>query len=435
MRDKVLSFFQRPLVSALLFQAVSLLVGVASVPVLLIFLSDRDFLAWILIATFGACTIQIEQGIQIVAARRLGLFWHCQDSKNFLSELEKARRRFRVFSLFVIVGLGAIGFFYFGLLIDVPLSSDWPIVWCLFILTYGMNYWFGSNSVILLATANTSQFNLTNAFTRSVNLVLTIIFLEKGFSLLGLALSFFISVNLSVFLLRRWANQVVTAIDKRTFSVKRENKLNKDSHHTVIYTFFTLSNFFVYKGTFLIIPMFISSSQISVYGLSLQLVAIVYTIAIVPTQVWLSKLMTAVLDKDKHRVFLQIVYSLLFGLLIFSASFSFLHFFGNAALNLIGSSVALPPSWILALIFLAFAIESIIFILVNLLIILNVTKFLWKYFACVWGAFATSVLIAQFWENATDIVFPFLVLPLIIQTFIALPTAVFYTFQALTSEN
>ena len=56
---------KRPLVAAMIFQCVSLFVGVANVPLLLHYLSSDEFVAWIVIATLGALTIQLEQGLAV----------------------------------------------------------------------------------------------------------------------------------------------------------------------------------------------------------------------------------------------------------------------------------------------------------------------------------------------------------------------------------
>lgn len=429
MLNTAASFFQRPVIAALSFQGVSVFVGVASVPLLVYFLSNEDFLAWVLIATFGALTLQIEQGIQIVATRRLAHHWHSADQRGFLKDLTDVRRKFRRLSVAVLLGLGSFGVIYFGILTDLHLSSTWPLAWGTFILAYGINYWFGFNNVILLATRCTFYFNLTNAFTRSLNFFLTLFLLSQGLSIFGLALSFLISVILSVTLMRRRAIRQISTFppDASSESVSVGDTA-KSFRHTTVYTLYSLSNFALYRGAFLLFPLLHGKDNISNYGLALQLVAIVYAISIIPTQVWLDWLMRAVLDRDLPRIRHNLIASLTFALLVFVVFFLVLLVLARPALDIIGSNVALPSNSMISLIFIAFLVEAFIFVIVNLLLVLNVPRFLWRYIGGVWTALAFSWIISVIWPDAS-IATVFLCTSLALQALTTLPLALWYAIQ------
>ena len=404
---------------------------------MLIFLSDDDFVAWIIIATFGALTIQIEQGIQIVAARRLARHWQLADEALFFEELAIIQCSFRRFSLAVLFGLGATGFIYFGALADLAMSSNWPFAWSAFILSYSLNYWFGYNSAILLATNCTAYFNLINALTRGVNFLFTVLLLSKGLAILGLALSFLASVSLSVTLLRMQAKKRIAMVAGReplpakavTFETDRDK-----SRPTTLYTGYTVSNFLLYKGAFLMFPLLPGSQEIADYGLALQLVAIVYAISIIPTQVWLNRLVQAVLDQDIVRVWNNLLASLGFGFTVFATCFIAVLIMARPALGLIGSEVTLPTNQLIGLLFLGFMIEAAIFMLVNLLLILERPRFLWRYISGVW-IILTVCCLAQLSNPAMGITTVFLLVPLFIQAFTMLPLAIWSVLRAVKAHG
>ena len=411
-------FFLKPMTAALIFQGVSVFVGVASVLVFLIFLNQDEFLCWILITTFGALTIQIEQGIQIVAARKLARPWHNHDVHKYYQELALARRNYRRLSLTVFFILGSAGFLYFPLLTELPLDQHWQLTWILFVLAYVLNYWFGHNSAILLSSNCTASFNLVNALTRSLNFFLTVIFLWMGLSILGLALSFFISVCLSVTLHRRRALQQIKLL--KTLSTPEVLSGTSISGQTLPYTIYTISNFMLYKGAFLLFPLFANAGKISDYGLALQLVTIVYTISIIPTQIWMNSLMEAVLARDGAKIRLNTVMSLGFGISIFTIFFILTIFLAEPVLHMLGSDVSLPLSGILGLIFLAFAVESIIFAIVNVLLIMQDLRFLRHYIFCVIALLSVCVISQLIWDTA-NVALIFITIPLAVQSIMTLP--------------
>jgi len=423
------SFVQRPVIAALSFQGVSLFVGVASVPVLLVFLSAEDFVAWILIATFGALTIQIEQGIQVVASRRLARHWHSGDTSEFSKELVDIQCNFQRFSLAVFFGLGTIGFLYFGALADLDLSPNWPYAWFFFILSYSLNYWFGYNNAILLATESTSYFNLTNALTRSVNFVLTLLLLWQGLSILGLALSFLAAVCLSVLIQRRKARVQIAAMKYRLPTAAIPARGGPEPRPTVAYTVYTLSNFFLYKGAFLAFPLLPGSHDIASYGLALQLVAILYAISIIPTQVWLHRLVTAFLDRDRRGVTQNLSASLAFCFAVFAACFLAVVLLARPVLGLIGSEVDLPSNAVIGVIFLCFLVEAVIFLFVNLLLVFGETRFLWHYTLKVWIVLALCCIIQNLFPTM-GIAVVFLLVPLTVQTLTTLPVAILHALRS-----
>lgn len=414
-----------PVVAALIFQGITLLVGVASVPVLLIFLSASDFLAWILIATFGAFTIQVEQGILIVAARRLARPWHSGDRAEFLEELAAARRSYSRLSMVVLFGLGGFGFLYFGVLTSQDMSANWPLAWVIFVAGYALNYWFGYNSAILLSSECTAQFNLINASTRSLNFATTVLFLWMGLSILGLAASFLLSVGLSVFLIRRQAQGQLARLGQPAPgdppSAPRAADFRSRSGRS--YIFYTLSNFALYKGAFLLFPLFPGVLNISDYGLALQLVAIVYGISIIPTQVWLSRLVVAVLAKDAHRIWQNLWISLGFVAVVFALFLGATIILGRIALDMLGSDVSLPENGVLGLMFLALMIEAVIFVIVNLLLILGEIRFLRQYVVSVAVVLAACCAI-QMTQGGTGVVLVFLLVPMAVQALVSLPFAI-----------
>ncbi len=407
----------------MIFQCVSLFVGVANVPLLLHYLSSDEFVAWIVIATLGALTIQLEQGLLVIATRRVAWQWHGEDVEATQRELARVRSTFHRFSASVLVCLGGVGLFYFSLWANMALPPHWELAWALFVSAYAINYWFGHNNVVLLAMEATHTFNMVNSCTRLLNLALGFLFLSLGLSILGLALSFFLSVVVSVLMHARNARRQLAVARGKHDTSDRPAHSHRPEWQGLGFSLYTLSNFLVYRGAFLLLPLLPHNFQLDSYGLALQLVAIVYAVSVIPAQVWLGQLVTAVSSRSLHRVASHLGKSLAFAAGVFLLLFGLALGVAGPALSLLGSDVSLPPAADLALVFSAFFIESLIFLLVNVLLLLGRQRYLYGYSAGVLFIVSLCCAYALFLDPDVG-VRVFLILPMLFQGLVALPGAV-----------
>jgi hypothetical protein len=382
--------------AAFLFQGVSLFTGIISLPVFLHYMSADAFFTWILFTTIGGLTIQLEYALQIISVRQLSRSWYAQGptSDQFNTVIYSTRKRFLFLSAMVIFVVGPGGFYYFSALSGHKVSPGWPVAWGIFILAYGVNYFFSRNNCILLATDNTQTFNYINAFSRSLNFVLTTSLLAAGFSIIGVAFSFLASVGVGVTLIRKQAEQILAKTDRqRTHKrpAKRHDAIGSKSQKLLPYTAFSFMAFFLYRGAFILISYLRPGDDLAPYGLILQIAAIVYAIAIIPTQVRLKPLVEYVLAKSQKQILREIYFHLGFVALVFLVSGGIITLVGPILLQLNRSQSNLPPTDGIVAVFIAFALEAVIFTLVNLLVVMRSYRFTIQYLALAFVALTLGV--------------------------------------------
>lgn len=369
--------------AALLFQAVSFGIGVLTLPLFLAYLEREEFVLWILFTSIGGLTIQLEYALQIVSVRRLSRFWHQfgQESTEFQFELKATNRRYLLLSVSMLCLIGPAGLIYFETYSATDVYANWHFVWIFFIVGFAINYSVGRNNAILLATNNTDAFNYINVFSRSLNFAISAALLATGLSLIGISLSFLTSVMFGVSLIYFQSQKVLRVDGDCGKSVENSTPTipQSSTDQIIRYTAFTIMAYFLYRGALIVIPMIRPQEDLSSYGLSLQIAAITYAVAIIPTQVRLEQLTNHVLAKDQSTVLRELSGHFTFAALTFIIVFVLAALVGDSSLKIIGSSVQLPELQDFFLILSAFFIESVIFIAANILVLLNNFKFTLKY--------------------------------------------------------
>jgi hypothetical protein len=368
--------------AAYLYQTINLLVAVLMVPLLLRFLDVSAFVLWTIFITFGGVTLQLENAIQIVTVREIAREYHSGNRDSLRAAVRKARKAYTVLSLFVLVPVLVVGLLYLNYIAAAKLGLHGSYEWLVFIGAYALNYSFGTNNSILLGMVEIARFNNINSLTRTINFVTTYLFLRMGLSVLGASLSFALAVVISCTLNARSARSAL-----QHYSASPQAALRPDakfehakSANIVKYTFYMLSSFIVYKASLLVATMIFAESVIGAYSLTLQANTMLTMLAVVvPLQVWLHRLVSAITAGDRDRIVREFVRGALVANGLFIAGAVMLGLIGNTLLVLIGSEVTLVSNANLVLICLAFFIELNILLLVNMLVVTGSYRFVALY--------------------------------------------------------
>jgi hypothetical protein len=384
--------------AALLFQGVSLLVGVFSVPIFLRYLSPADFLLWMIFTTIGGLTLQIESALQNISVRRIASE---VVSANFFAarkEVERAATLYRTLSLSVVLLVMPCGFLFVANQDNHHFSQFWNIAWLIFGCAYAFNFLFGPNNCLLLATNATNSFNYINALTRALNFVGAFLLLSLGYAVVGAAVSFLFSVVVGCFMIKWQGRQRLIAavtsgeppVPTDTSCPSASGPLTDVAH----FSLFTFAAYWLYRGALLVATPFFSSGEMSSYGLTLTALSVVNAIALIPNQIRLGTMVTAVVGDRQDDIQAQIAFGLVFATVTFSGFFGVLAVAGPSLLALVGSEVSLPSSSQLAMVFGAFLVESWIMVLVNVLVIRKSYDFVTWYCSTVVIAFIVGLVTA-----------------------------------------
>lgn len=413
--------------AALFFQFVSLLASVAMVPLLLGTLGTQQYLLWTVFTTAGGLTLQLENAIQTLMVRRIAPLHAARDGQALRREQMRATRAYRLLAASILLLMLPAGWLYIDRFasdgVSLWGSSGWGLAWLFFAVGYGINYLFGANNVLLLGTARTDSYYWASSASRIVNILLTASALLLGFQLLGVSLSFFLSVAvnvLAILLLANAARRVLFAGTRPESPAAASADFARTTDEAGIFRYaaFTFAAFLLYRGAFLLVVGRLAADAAAAYGLALQAFAIAGAVALLPLQVWLHRLAEAMHRGDHRRQRREILLALTFAILTMVCGTFALQFIGPPLLQAIGSEVELPPFSTLALMGTAFLIEALIMVFVNPLLLAKDLSFIPVYLGVAATALATAIVASAL---GAPLAVAMLLLPLLLQGLITLP--------------
>ncbi len=403
---------------AYLYQSVNLVVGVLMVPLLLRYLDAREFVLWAVFTTWGALTLQIENSIQTVSVRRIASAFHAGATADFVASIARARRAYRALALLTLLGVALGGGLYLAVAVQADAGTPWVLAWCVFILAYALNYWFGANNAILLATARVGAFSYIAALSRSLNFCLTFAALWAGKGVLGICASFAASVVLNCTLIAIQARRALPSLSAGLPPTPSRDSGKHVAADVVRYMMFTVAAFALYKGGLLVAASRFSDLEVSAYSLALQAFTMLSSLALVPIQAWLARLVAAIMQGGTALVVRELSRTLVVANVVFAAGTLALAWVGDDLLGVISAQVMLPPRAQLLTIAAAFVIELNLLILINLLVTQQRFGFVKIYLGSV---LAAMVAAAGALALGQPMVLSLVLLPLLFQLSICVP--------------
>jgi hypothetical protein len=298
--------------------------------------------------------------------------------------------------------------------------GHWSSAWLLFSIAYAINYYFGANNSILLALAKVETFNYIGSLTRALNFFGTLLLLIAGLSVMGICISFAASVTVGCLLTAIAARRSLLQFASAADADPSEGRISEPTKSTDIvkYTLFTFSAFALYKGGVLVATSFFPKDLVGRYSLTLQAYTMLSAAALVPIQIWLARLVNAIVVDDQKKVVRELARTFWYANLVFAAGTAFLVLLGNEVLGRIGTKVTLPGAANVLIVAFAFLVELNIFILVNLLVTKRRYEFVRIYVVC--AASGMMLGLSAIWLTR-DLVLSMIVIPAIVQAMVCLP--------------
>lgn len=412
--------------AAYLNQAINLLVAMLMVPMLLRYLGVGEYILWAIFTTFGGFTLQIESSIQILSVREIAKQYHSNDAVGVRRAVRRARKAYAMLAGGVIGPFLISGFLYLAYQASNKVGNHWVLEWSLFSAAYAINYFFGANNSILLALAKVDVYNYVNSFTRALNFAGSLLLLRAGLSVLGICISFAVSVAVGCALIavaaRRALHDAVAAGDGVFASDAADGGAIQAGGVAAAdlarYTAFTFFSFALYKGGVLVAVSMFPKSEVGAYSLTLQALTMLSALALVPIQIWLARFVKAIVAGRRNEVIRELAHTFLYANLVFIGGTIGLALFGNVLLRSIGARVMLPGAVDLLIVAAAFLVEINLFILVNLLVTKRRFEFVKLYVACV--SVGLSLALCTVWLSH-DLIFSLVIVPATVQTLVCAP--------------
>jgi hypothetical protein len=409
--------------AALAFQLTSLVVSILSVPTLLLFLDHQHYLIWIVFTTIGGLTLQLEAAIQTLLVRRIAREFAAESAPGFGVELAKARGAYATLSWLMLLVIGPLGAVYIVRVVQPIAAASWLPAWIAFVIAYAVNYRFGPNNVLLLATDRVSPFFSVMAITRAGNYAATLGLLIAGWSILGVSLSFAASVAVTCLSIAIMARRVRAApwAGHSAPAAAADDDLRATPAGLARFAAFSIAGYVIYRGAVMIAISVMGGRDAASYSLAVQAFGVLAAIAIIPLQTRLSQLAKAAVAGDRAAEAHEIAIALLFATAAVVAATGFLAVAGDALLAALRSRIALPSASIVGLLGVAFWIEAVIMIFVNQQIVHRQLGFVRDYVVVVavaLGGMATALALGS------PVWVAMLLIPILLQGGIGIPLIV-----------
>lgn len=294
--------------SAFVFQSLNLITTFVILVFMISLLSPLEYSIWVAFTIFGSLGLQLEAVVSQSSIRSISLLHFKGDNENLFQISSIAWRKLSILAYILTPIIFLVGLIYFYNLYKYESIeiSKLVIAWSIFIATYILNYTFSVNGMILQARDQINSFNYINSASRVTQLILSILFLYFGASILGLSLSFLISVMLGIVLIR--SKLKILNFHKSIKDLRNKPEINISLNE---YYDFLIKNYFVFvfftflliKGSYLIISPTLNSSTGSAYSLSLQIGIVLSTFSLIAAnQVFIPRISSAIISKNRKKI-------------------------------------------------------------------------------------------------------------------------------------
>lgn len=362
--------------------ALKILSNIIILPVVLSNLSSSEYGLWIIFLAFGSLTVLLDLGFGTIIVRYT-TYSYCgaknipkygtpemndNGEANYLLlflVLLSAKKIYKYISLIASLMLFIASLYIIYL--SVGMSNQFSIIvaWGIYASGVVISIYFLYYTCIYKGLGKVKELQRMNIVNQLVYIALILTLLSFDFGLLGLAIS-----NLVVSILLRF--QISTEVKriikdniedflnaKKEFVINFKETFNSILHHSKGIGGILVSNFIQNQGIILVLSIFLSLETVAVYGLSLQLIGIIATLASIPFKTFLPRMSSLQLSSNTEKLKDIYSYGSISAFIIFFLSGTFLLIFGDRALLLIESPTALlPSSQLLILILYSFIVMN-----------------------------------------------------------------------------
>jgi hypothetical protein len=184
------------------------------------------------------------------------------------------------------------------------------------------------------------------------------------------------------------------------------------------YLLYSLPAYLIYNGALLVATAIFPKQEVADYGLSIQTLTLMTALAVVPLQVWLSRLVGAMRRQDQAGIFRELIATLTFANAAFCAGCFLLAVFGNPLLGALHSRIHILGGGRLLLAFIAYLVELNLLVFANFLVTAGRYQFVRIYLLTSVCSLMLSMAAVRLTEN---LILSLVAVPATIQGVICLP--------------
>lgn len=403
-----------------LYQAINLLSTLLLLVGLLAYLDPGRYLEWVLFTTIAGAVIQLESSLNVISTRHLSRA--IAGGASISAALKNVRLAYRKFALAASLGMLFGGGAYLALVDNGRFGDSWPLEWLVFSLAYAVYYLFAYYSCVLVALGRAATFARAAMVARIFNVGLSLLLVARGWGVIGLVASLVSSFCIGAVTYRVLAQNALWArepLHPASHGQEAERRLAVRSIYS--HAAFIIGSYSLYRIGLLVAAAASSDTAFQAsYGLALQLLTMVVTIALVPLNMRVTPLVEAVATKKRSEIAREAATLGVYVNLVYATAATALVIFSGSLDRLLPTrGTTLPSQEVLALLAGAFFIEVNLFVIVNVLLAAQRYRFTFDYYI---SAACGLVLAAMAWTIGVDLVVAFLLLPMLAQVFIAFPT-------------
>ncbi|MDD2375983.1 MAG: O-unit flippase-like protein [Clostridia bacterium] len=279
-----------------------------------------------------------------------------------------AKRIYKKVGIIVALVLLVFGLYVVGLSENTILKDYVLIAWFFYAMGIYMSMYFNYYNSFVKGLGMIKEIQKITIYNQIIYIIAQFVLVSLGFGLIGLGISYFFATLLLVIQLNRKVKKIILNHEDAFYKAKKKTKTKqiKDSelYKSINYNskkigYVLITNYIQGQGSILLCSVFLTLEQTAMYGLTMQLIGIVISMATIPFSTFLPQLSAYRISKENEK--LKNLYSSVM------VSIFLIYFFGSVImlifcepiLNLIHSNTKiLPLSYLLILLFYQFILVN-----------------------------------------------------------------------------
>lgn len=358
---------KKDLIWSYLAQFFSIATGLLLLPLILTFLNQSEVGVYYILMSVGTLVSLVDFGFSPQFGRNLTyvfsgakqLLKHgtCSNNNNSTSEIDyklmlvlikSAKGLFYKLGIIVFVTMITVGLWYFYYVTHgLTLVKNGLLIWIVFTLYITFQIYFSYYNSFLTGSGKITESRKTIVYSNLIKIIISIILLYNGLGLLGIAIA-----NLT--------QPIVTKViaGKYFFTSELKSRLcgyvvtKSEIKETINILWFnsfkmgicSLSGYLTYGSSTLLMGFFLNLNEIATYGLMVQLVSLIASLASIYFNAYLPRLTALKFQNQMNQYISESSWVSIVYLFTFIVGLTFLLVSGPYIIKIIGSETVLPST-------------------------------------------------------------------------------------------
>lgn len=297
---------------------------------------------------------------------------------------------------FLLLSAGSVYIYFLSR--DISNQTEILLSWVLYALSIVFSFYCIYFACILKGRGYIREHNQFLIFNRMVYMLLTYIFLFSGYGLLGVILANCISALVGYFSGYFFAYKNDLKEILRSVVESSENMMTVVWRNTYRQGIAALSMYFSTKGSLFYVSLFLPLEVIAKYGLSLQVINVLTTIALLYYTSYVPYIAQSWVTQNYANIRRIYSKSLVLMLVLYISGCAFVFVFGDWGLRLIGSGTTLLPAMPLLLLFIVYLLDSNQSLAIGLIASGNKVPYMWSSIISAIAIFILSPLLINVFD-------------------------------------